>query len=102
MAREDRSGRVEARTLASANSESAVRLLYEDIIHRHRCFTRLVIDGGLENKDVVVRLAERYGFNRILSSAVSPVSKRYGGKRPSPDHRQSLQDNTRRQRFLGF
>ena len=72
VARDDFSGWPEARALSAATSMAVVRFLYEDVICRHGCFQRLVLDGGPENKDVVDDLAQRYRIRRIVTSAYHP------------------------------
>lgn len=56
VARCDLSGWVEAKTLRTLFSR-AVDFLWEDVICRHGCFGKLVIDGGSKNKDAVAELA---------------------------------------------
>jgi hypothetical protein len=65
VAREDLSGWVEARALGSANSASVAKFLWEDVVCRHGCFGRLVIDGGLENKGYVTAFTKKYGIERV-------------------------------------
>ena len=72
LAREDLSGWVEGRALAKADSESVARFIYEDIICRHGCFGRLVIDGGPENKKLVETLTQKYRIKRLIVSAFHP------------------------------
>ena len=74
VAREDLSGWVEARALGSANSASVAKFLWEDVICRHGCFGRLVIDGGPENKGYVTAFAEKYGIERVQVSAYHPAA----------------------------
>ena len=68
-ARDDLSGWIEARAIGNANSLSVAKFLWEDVICRHGCFGRLIVDGGPENKDLVEELAERYGIKRVQVSA---------------------------------
>ena len=72
VARCDLSGWVEAKPLRTLSSRAVADFLWEDVICRHGCFGKLVIDGGLENKDAVVELAERYGVRRVVVSAYHP------------------------------
>ena len=46
--------------------------LWEDVICRHDCFGKLIINRGLENKDTVAELAERYGIKKVIVSAYYP------------------------------
>ena len=43
--------------------------LWKDLICRHGCFGKLIIDGGAENKEVVKALLDKYGIKRMLTSA---------------------------------
>ena len=71
-ARDDLSGWVEARAIGNANSLSVARFLWEDVICRHGCFGRLIVDGGPENKDLVEELTARYGIKRVQVSSYHP------------------------------
>jgi hypothetical protein len=72
IAREDLSGWPEARALVNATSEAVARFLWEDVVCRHGCFGRLVIDGGPENKAHVAEFVRRYGIRRVQVSAYHP------------------------------
>ena len=71
-AREDLSGWVESRALAKATSKAVAKFIWEDIVCRHGCFGRLVIDGGPENKKHVAEFTKRYGIDRVRVSAYNP------------------------------
>ena len=49
LARDDLSGWVEGRAIDEANSYNVSKFLYEDVICRHGCPRRIVLDGGREN-----------------------------------------------------
>ena len=68
VARDDFSGWVEARALGNATSAHVAKFIWEDVICRHGCFGRLIVDGGPENKDLVIELTKRYGIKRIVVS----------------------------------
>ena len=51
---------------------SVARFLWEDVICRHGCFGRLIVDGGPENKDLVEELTVRYGIKRVQVSSYHP------------------------------
>ena len=72
LARSDFSGWVEGRALRRATSESVARFLWEEVICRHGTPSKLVVDGGPENKDLVAALAERYNIRRVVVSAYHP------------------------------
>ena len=72
VARDDLSGWVEAEPLTSADSEKVANFLWKDVICRHGCFGKLVVDGGPENRGWVAKLAEKYGDKRVVVSAYHP------------------------------
>ena len=72
VARDDLSGWVEAKALVRGTSEAVAKFLWEDVVCRHGCFGKMVIDGGPENKDLVKAFAERYGIKRVQISAYHP------------------------------
>ncbi len=65
MARDDFLGWVKERALGTANLVNVVKFIWEDIIYRYRFFRTLVFDGGLENKDNIIALRDKYGFRRV-------------------------------------
>ena len=74
VAREDLSGWVEARALSNANSAAVAKFLWEDVVCRHGCFGRLVVDGGPENKGHVAAFTKKYGIERVQVSAYHPAA----------------------------
>lgn len=72
FARDDLSGWSEGRALKENNSRNVARFLYEDVICRHGCPIKVVVDGGSENKLVAKSLLEDYRVKRILVSAYHP------------------------------
>ena len=72
VARDDLSGWVEARAIKNADSAAVSKFLWEDLICRHGCFGKLVIDGGPENKKHVEALANIYGIQRVQISPYNP------------------------------
>ena len=72
VAREDLSGWPEARALSKASSEAIAKFLWEEVVSRHGCFGKLVVDGGPENKDYLESFIQRYGINRVQVSAYHP------------------------------
>ena len=50
------------RTFVKINSEFVIRIIYENIICRHECFERLMINDEFENKKLIETFAQR---NRI-------------------------------------
>lgn len=69
VAREDLSGWLEAKALASVNSAAIAKFLWEDVVCRHGCFGKLVVDGGTENKKHVAAFTKKYGIERVQVSA---------------------------------
>lgn len=49
LARDDLSEWAEERALVAATAENVARFLYEEVICRHGCPRRIVVDGGSEN-----------------------------------------------------
>jgi hypothetical protein len=74
VAREDLSGWPEARALSSVNSAAVAKFLWEDVVCRHGCFGRLVVDGGSENKGYVAAFTKKYGIERVQASAYNPAA----------------------------
>ncbi len=72
VARCDLSGWVGVKPLRSLSSRAVADFLWEDIICRHVCFEKLIIDGGLENKDAVAGFTKRYWVERVVVSAYHP------------------------------
>ena len=69
VAHYDLSGWVEAKPLRTLSSKAVAEFLWEDVICRHGCFGKLVIDGGSENKEAVAELTQKYGIKRVVVSA---------------------------------
>ena len=74
FARDDLSGWVEGRAIKQANSLQVSRFIYEDVICRHGCPWKIVLDGGSENMDLTKDLLERYRIKRMDISAYHPQS----------------------------
>ena len=64
FARDDLSGWVEGRALMAVNSRNVAKFLYEDVIVRHGCPKKIVVDGGSENKGLAAELLKRYKVKR--------------------------------------
>jgi hypothetical protein len=71
---DDLSGWVEGCPIKSANSESVSKFLYDDVICRHGCPQRIVLDGGSENLDLTRDLLEHYRIKRLDISSYHPQS----------------------------
>ena len=59
------SGWIEARALTNATSAAVAKFLWEDVVCRHGCFGRLIVDGGTENKKHITEFAKKYRIERI-------------------------------------
>ena len=69
VGQDDLSRWVEARALANATSIAVAKFIWEDIVCRHGCFGRLVVDRGLENKKHVIAFVKKYSIERVQISA---------------------------------
>ena len=58
--------------LKENNSRSVAKFLFEDVICRHGCPLKAVMDGGGENKKITKALLENYRVHRIVVSAYHP------------------------------
>jgi hypothetical protein len=65
VTQEDLSGWVKAWALSSANSYVVAKFLWEDIVCRHGCFSKLVINRGPENKGYVAAFTAKYGIKQV-------------------------------------
>jgi len=72
FARDDLSGWVEGRAIKVANAKEVAKFIYEDIICRHGCPRRVVLDRGSENLNMTKDLLEHYGIKRTVVSAFHP------------------------------
>jgi len=72
--RDDLSGWVEAHALKENTAQNVAKFLYEEVICRHGCPGRIVIDGGSENKSVAAALLANYRVQRTVVSAYHPQS----------------------------
>jgi RNase H-like domain found in reverse transcriptase/Integrase zinc binding domain/Reverse transcriptase (RNA-dependent DNA polymerase) len=72
LARDDLSGWVEGRALVAATAENVARFLYEEVICRHGCPRRVVVDGGRENLGDTRDLLRDYRIQRTVISPYHP------------------------------
>ena len=72
FARDDLSGWVEGRALAKATSKNVAKFIYEEVICRHGCPKRIVMDRGTENLDLTKDLLEKHRIRQTLVSAYHP------------------------------
>jgi hypothetical protein len=72
VAREDLGGWPEAQALSSVTLAAVAKFLWEDVVCRHRCFRRLVVNRGPENKGYVTAFAKKYSIEQVQVSAYHP------------------------------
>jgi len=72
FARDDLSGWIEGRAIEAADSKNVAKFIYEDVICRHGCPRRIVLDGGTENLNLTKDLLENYKIQRTVVSAYHP------------------------------
>jgi transposase InsO family protein len=72
FARDDLSGWVEGKAIMEANAKNVAKFLYEDVICRHGCPVKVVLDRGSENLNIAKELLEAYKINRVTTSAYHP------------------------------
>lgn len=70
--RDDLSGWIEARMLASKSSADIAKFIYEDVICRFGCIPQITTDNGQEFHGVVKELADRFGIKIVRSSPYHP------------------------------
>jgi len=63
---------VEARPLLRNNARSVANFIYQEVICRHGCPLRIVMDRGSENIDITSVLLETYNVRQIYTSAYHP------------------------------
>ncbi len=57
---------IEERTLRAATSKAIAKFLWEDVICRHDCSKRFVMNEELKNKEIVETLIEKYKIKRVI------------------------------------
>ena len=55
--------------MRAVTSRAVTKFLWEDMVCRHEIFGQLIVDGDLENKDIVDEFAKIYGISRVVISA---------------------------------
>ena len=59
---------VEERALKAATSKAIAKFLWKDVICRHDCLKRFVMNEELKNKEIVETLIEKYKIKRVMMS----------------------------------
>lgn len=62
---------LEGRALGAATPKAVARFLCEDVMCRHGCSGKFVMDGGPENKGIVEALTEIYKIKRVVCRRTS-------------------------------
>jgi hypothetical protein len=74
LARDDLSGWVEGRALEKADSLSVAKFLQEDVVCRHGCPRKIVLDGGAENMGFTEEMMRKYGISGASIAPYHPQS----------------------------
>ena len=72
FARDDLSGWVEPQAIPEASSFYVSKFLYEEVVCRHGCPRRIILDGGRENLDLTKDLLQHYRIKGTTISAFHP------------------------------
>jgi len=65
---------VEGRALKENTAYNVAKFLYEEVICRHRCPRRIVVNGASENEGIAEALLEKYRVQQRVVSAYHPQS----------------------------
>jgi hypothetical protein len=80
VARDDLSSWIEIRTLLDVKFWRMTKFLWENVICRHECFEKLVVDDESENKEVIEKLMKKYKIKKVIifvyHSQVNEMMKR--------------------------
>ena len=68
LVREKFSKWIENRVFAKTDFESVIRFIYKNIICRHECFERLMIDDDSKNKKLIETFIQKYRIKRLIVS----------------------------------
>jgi RNase H-like domain found in reverse transcriptase/Integrase zinc binding domain len=69
--RDDLSGWIEAEPLKELNGPAVVKFVTK-VVQRFGIFSKLVVDGGPENRALLGALTEKYGINKVTTSSYHP------------------------------
>ena len=59
---------VEVRAIKAANSKNVAKFIYKDVICRHGCLQRVILDRRSENLNLTNELLEHYKIKRTVVS----------------------------------
>ncbi len=68
VARDDFFEWAEARVLSEAKAWRMTKFLWEDVICRHDCFEKLIVNDESENKEILDELVKRYRIKKMITS----------------------------------
>jgi hypothetical protein len=74
--RDNFSNWVKTRVLRVIISKIIVKFLWEDVVCKYGIFKRFIIDGGPENKNLIVQFVTDYSIKRIV---ISPYNAKANG-----------------------
>ncbi len=69
VARDDFFEWTEARVLSEAKAWRMTKFLWEDVICRHDCFEKLIVNDESENKEILDELVQRYRIKKMITSS---------------------------------
>jgi hypothetical protein len=69
VARDDFFEWAEARVLSEAKAWRMTKFLWEDVICRHDCFEKLIVNDESENKEILDELVQRYRIKKMITSS---------------------------------
>jgi hypothetical protein len=69
VARDDFFEWAEARVLFEAKAWRMTKFLWEDVICRHDCFEKLIVNDESENKEILDELVQRYRIKKMITSS---------------------------------
>ena len=72
FARDDLSGWMEGRAIDAVNSWNVAKFIYEDVLCRHGCPLRIIMNEDTENLDLTKGLLEHYRIQQTFISAYHP------------------------------
>ena len=68
IVRDDLNGWIEERAFIATNSRIVSKFIYEEMIYRHECSRRIVMNRETENLDLTKDLLKHYRIQQILIS----------------------------------
>ncbi len=69
VARDDFSKWAEARVLSKAKTWRMTKFFWEDVICKHDCFEKLIVNDESENKEIFDELVQRYRIKKMITSS---------------------------------